>query len=315
MVPNDTDETSDRAAPACGPLGLIAAAVHVGIRPPVVGVGVVAGVTVGGLLGSSGALAYVRSPAAVPYGVVAMGLAVVIWSVAGGTVAVAASDPSASARCAFRLAVRRAHRLVLATIPAALVVAALVGLQVMVFRLTQMGERGPLGELPARPLALIALVYMLVFVFNVVVVAPVCAFQWMVVACVMRGVHPIHAYGQACATVFSQPRIAFSTLLGVVIIASAAVVALTSFVLFGLLLASVMQVIGAGELLILRFSEPLVADMFTSVTVDNLAAVVVMATVIGSAIGAAISPGAMFGVAGGTCLVQGIRRVGDCAPR
>ena len=41
-----------------------------------------------------------------------------------------------------------------------------------------------------------------------------------------------------------------------------------------------------------------------TVTVDNLAAVVVMATGIGAAVGAATGPSSMFGIAGGTHLAQ-----------
>ena len=48
-----------------------------------------------------------------------------------------------------------------------------------------------------------------------------------------------------------------------------------------------------------------------TVTVDNLAAVVVMATGFGAAIGAATGPGSMLGVAGGAYLA---RHVAEAQP-
>ena len=75
-------------------------------------------------------------------------------------------------------------------------------------------------------------------------------------------------------------------------------------VALGLLVVTFAQMLGAGETFLLRFSEPLVSDMFMTVTVDNLAAVVVMATGIGAAVGAATGPSSMFGIAGGTYLAQ-----------
>ena len=78
----------------------------------------------------------------------------------------------------------------------------------------------------------------------------------------------------------------------------AAAAALLGIAALGLVVASFAQILGAGETFLLRFSEPLVSDMFMTVTVDNLAAVVVMATGFGAAIGAATGPSSMLGVAG-----------------
>ena len=309
MTSTDTTGTRDAAGATDGLLAPIAAAFAVGARPGVLGLGLAAGAAVGALGGSAAALAYVRSPAAIPFIVIAAALIVVTWSIAAGAVAVSASDRGTQLAAGLRVALNRAVPLVAAAIPAALVVGVLLAAQVGVFVLTQMGARGPLGELPARPLALIALVYMLIFVMNVLVIVPIGALQWLVVPHVMRGAGPFEAHGRVRAACWARPGLVLRTLFGVVIMASAAAAALLGIAALGLVLASFAQILGAGETFLLRFSEPLVSDMFMTVTVDNLAAVVVMATGIGAAVGAATGPSSMLGVAGGAYLARHVARV------
>ncbi len=307
-------DTADMpAAPAAtrSLLAPIAAAVEVGSRPGVIGLGLVAGAAIGALVGSGATLAYIRSPAAVPFIIIAAMLIVAIWSVAAGAVASTVSDRHDSLAQGVRRAFGRVVPLMAAAIPAALVVAILLALQVGVFALTQMGERGPLGELAARPLALIALVFTLIFALNIFVIVPVGATVWMVLPRVMHGAGPLAAYAQVRNAFWDHPRTVLRTLFGVIVIASAAAAALAAFVVLALVLVSFAQILGASETFLLRFSEPLVADMFTTVTVDNLTAVVVMATGIGAAMGAAVGPSSMLGVAGGTFLMQDVVRSGD----
>ena len=304
MTSTDTTGTHNAAGATDGLLAPIAAAFAVGSRPGVLGLGLAAGAAVGALGGSAASLAYIRSPAAVPYVVVAAGLIVVIWSIAAGAVAVAAGERGASVAAGLRRALRRTGPLVVAAVPAALIVGVLLVAQVGVFALTQMGARGPLGELPARPLALIALVYTLIFVMNVVVIVPAGAALWLVLPHVMRGAGPIEAHARVRDAFWAHPRTVLRMLVGVIIMASAAAAALMGIVTLGLLVVTFAQMLGAGETFLLRFSEPLVSDMFMTVTVDNLAAVVVMATGIGAAVGAATGPSSMFGIAGGTYLAQ-----------
>jgi hypothetical protein len=196
-------------------------------------------------------------------------------------------------------------------VPAALVIAVLLAMQIVVFATTQLGDRGPLGELPARPLALIALVYTLIFAVNIFVIAPVGAVALMVLPRVMCGAGPLAAYGQVRKAFWDYPQTVLRTLFVVIVIATVAAVALIAFVILALVLVSFAQVFGAGETFLLRFSEPLVADMFTTVTIDNLAAVVVMASGIAAAMGAAIGPSIMLGVAGATFLMQEVVRTGS----
>ena len=196
MTSTDTTGTHNAAGATDGLLAPIAAAFAVGSRPGVLGLGLAAGAAVGALGGSAASLAYIRSPAAVPYVVVAAGLIVVMWSIAAGAVAVAAGERGASVAAGLRRALRRTVPLVVAAVPAALIVGVLLVAQVGVFALTQMGARGPLGELPARPLALIALVYTLIFFMNVVVIVPAGAALWLVLPHVMRGAGPIEAHAR-----------------------------------------------------------------------------------------------------------------------
>ena len=304
MTSTDTTETHNAAGATDGLLGPVAAAFAVGSRPGVLGLGLAAGAGVGALGGSAASLAYIRSPAAVPYVVVAAVLIVVIWSIAAGAVAAAASERDAPLAPGLRRALRRTVPLVAAAVPAALIVGVLLVAQVGVFALTQMGARGPLGELPARPLALIALVYTLIFFMNVLVIVPAGAFLWLAVPHVMRGAGPIEAHARVRAACWMHSQLVLRTLVGVIIMASAAAAALLGLVALGLLIASFAQILGAGETFLLRFSEPLVSDMFMTVTVDNLAAVVVMATGLGAAVGAATVPSSMLGIAGGAHLAR-----------
>ena len=280
MTSTDTTGTRNAVGATDGLLAPIAAAFAVAARPGVLGLGLGAGAAVGALGGSAAALAYIRSPAAIPFFVIAAVLIVVTWSVAAGAVA-AASGGDTPLASGLRTSLRRAVPLVAAAIPAAVVVGVLLAAQVGVFALTQMGARGPLGELPARPLALIALVYTLIFAMNVLVIVPVGALLWLVVPHVMRGAGAVEAHARVRSACWEHPGLVLRTLVGVVIMASAAAAALLGIAALGLLLVSFAQILGAGETFLLRFSEPLVSDMFMTVTVDNLAAVVVMATGIG----------------------------------
>lgn len=303
MTPTDTTGTRNAAGATDGLLAPIAAAFAVAARPGVLGLGLGAGAAVGALGGSAAALAYIRSPAAIPFFVIAAVLIVVTWSVAAGAVA-ATGERDTPLASGLRTSLRRAVPLVVAAIPAAVVVGVLLAAQVGVFALTQMGARGPLGELPARPLALIAVVYTLIFAMNVLVIVPVGALLWLVVPHVMRGAGAVEAHGRVRSACWEHPGLVLRTLVGVVIMASAAAAALLGIAALGLVLVSFAQILGAGETFLLRFSEPLVSDMFMTVTVDNLAAVVVMATGIGAAVGAATGPSSMLGVAGGAYLAR-----------
>ena len=308
MTSTDTTGTRNAAGATDGLLAPIAAAFAIAARPGVLGLGLGAGAAVGALGGSAAALAYIRSPAAIPFFVVAAVLIVVTWSVAAGAVAAAAGERDMPLAAGVRRSLRRAVPLVAAAIPAAVVVGVLLAAQVGVFALTQMGARGPLGELPARPLTLIALVYTLIFAMNVLVIVPVGALLWLVVPHVMRGSGAVEAHARVRSACWEHPGLVLRTLVGVVIMASAAAAALLGIAALSLVLVSFAQILGAGETFLLRFSEPLVSDMFMTVTVDNLAAVVVMATGIGAAVGAATGPSSMLGVAGGAYLA---RHVGE----
>ncbi len=304
MTSTDTTGTRNAAGATDGLLAPIAAAFAIAARPGVLGLGLGAGAAVGALGGSAAALAYIRSPAAIPFFVVAAVLIVVTWSVAAGAVAAAAGERDMPLASGLRRSLRRVVPLVAAAIPAAVVVGVLLAAQVGVFALTQMGARGPLGELPARPLTLIALVYTLIFALNVLIIVPVGALLWLVVPHVMRGSGAMEAHARVRSACWEHPGPVLRTLVGVVIMASAAAAALLGIAALSLVLVSFAQILGAGETFLLRFSEPLVSDMFMTVTVDNLAAVVVMATGIGAAVGAATGPSSMLGVAGGAYLAR-----------
>lgn len=302
-----------RAVPAAtlSLMSPIVAAVGVGSRPSVIGLGLVSGAAVGVLIGSGSALSYIGSPAAVPFIIVATVFIVAIWSVAAGAVAHLAGERNGTLVNGLRRALVQVVPLMAAAVPAALVVVVLLIMQIVVFALTQVGDRGPLGELAVRPLALIALVYTLIFAVNIFVVVPVGAVALMVLPRVMCGAGPLAAYGQVRKAFWDHPQTVLRTLFVVIVIATAVAAALIAFVILALVLVSFAQLFGASEIFLLRFSEPLVADMFTTVTIDNLAAVVVMASGIAAAMGAAVGPSIMLGVAGATFLMQDVFRTSD----
>lgn len=308
MTSTDTTGTPSAAEATDGLLAPIAAAFAIAARPGVLGLGLGTGAAIGALGGCAVALAYIRSPAAIPFFVIAAALIVVAWSIAAGAVA-ASSRRDAPLAAGLRQAFGRGVALVAAAVPAALVVGVLLAAQLGVFALTQMGARGPLGELPDRPLALIALVYTLIIAMNVMVIVPTGALLWLVVPHVMGGAGPVTAHARVRAACWARPGLVLRTMVGVITMAAAAAAALLGIAVLGLVVASFAQILGAGETFLLRFSEPLVSDMFMTVTVDNLAAVVVMATGFGAAIGAATGPSSMLGVAGGAYLARHVAPV------
>ena len=75
------------------------------------------------------------------------------------------------------------------------------------------------------------------------------------------------------------------------------------FLFIALTATSTTQLLGASEIVLLRFSEPVLQDSF-AVPTGNLVAVAFMTAAVGGTIGAAVGLGQIFGIAGGTGLLR-----------
>jgi hypothetical protein len=280
-------------------------AVSVAAQPGALTLGVLAGGLCGALAGMAAGLIFVRSPVGVAVAPVSAILILIVWSVAAGGVALAAwrqaEEQAGRIGPSLREALRRAPALVAVVLPLFALIAALAVVQVGVFVLT----RAPDGVIaPDRPVALIAVVFTLLFLIDALALAALSVGFWILVPYVIvDGEGAARAYSSARDAFWRAPGFAIAAMATVLALASAGTTALFGLLAAALVLAASTQLIGANELVLLRFSEPLVQGSFL-IPVGDFVAVVVMATGLGAALGAAIGFGHTFGVAGGA----GLRR-------
>ncbi len=281
-------------------------AVSMAAQPGALTLGVFAGVLCGALAGLAAGLIFVRSPAGLVVAPVSAIAILVVWSVAAGGMALSAwrqaEEQAVRIGPQLREALRRAPALVAAVLPLFALIAALAVVQVGVFVLT----RAPDGVFaPDRPVALIAVVFALLFLMDALMLASLSVGFWIVVPYVIvDGRGPAGAYVSARDAFWRAPGFAVAAMATVLVLASAATTALFGLLAAALVLAGSTQLIGANELVLLRFWEPLAQGSFVTIPTGNFVAVVVMATGLGAALGAAIGFGHAFGVAGGA----GLRR-------
>ncbi|MDE2767246.1 MAG: hypothetical protein OXO54_01270 [Chloroflexota bacterium] len=284
------------------PLG---AAVSTVAQPGALAIGLGVGTIAGALAGLAGGLVFIRSPAALVVGPLGVVLVLALWSCAlgaGALVADRASDErDVSARRALRDACRQAPALVLASLPILLVVGALAVVQTAGFGFTRPPDTVITTE---RPVALIAAVFIVLFLIDAIVLAGVNVFLWTVIPHVIVAGRPAGAaYNDVLAGLRERPAWTITSMAGVLILAGTVTGVGLGGVVLALAAVSATQLAGATELVLLRFYAPLVQGSF-AVSGGDFVAVVMVFTGLGAAIGAVTGLGHMFGVAGGTGLLR-----------
>lgn len=284
------------------PLG---AAVSTVAQPGALAIGLGVGAIAGALAGLAGGLTFIRSPAALAVVPVAAVLILVLWPCALGAAALiadrATDERDTSARRALRDAWRQVPALALASLPLLLVVGALAVVQVAVFGFMRPPDTLITTE---RPVALIAAIFVVLFLIDAIVLAGVNVFLWKVIPHVIVAGRPAGAaYNEVFARLRERPAWIATSMAGVLILAGMVTVVGLGGVVLALAAVSASQLAGATELILLRFWAPLVQGSF-AVSAGDFVAVVIVFTGLGAAIGAAVGLGHMFGVAGGTGLLR-----------
>lgn len=284
------------------PLG---AAVSTVAQPGALAVGLGIGALAGALAGLAGGLAFIRSPAALAAVPIAAVLVLLLWPCALGAAALitdrAANDLDTSARRALRDAWRQVLPLALASLPILLVVGALAVVQTAVFGFTRPPDTDITTE---RPVALIAAIFVALFLIDAIVLAAANVFLWTLVPqVIVAGRTAGAAYNEVLGEFRRRPAWTATSMAGVLILAGMVTGVGLGGVTLALAAVSATQLAGATELILLRFWAPLVQGSF-AVSVGDFVAVVIALTGLGAAIGAAVGLGHMFGVAGGAGLLR-----------
>ena len=284
------------------PLG---AAVSTVAQPGALAVGLGVGALAGALAGLAGGLAFIRSPAALAAVPMAAVLLFLFWPCALGAAALitdrATDERDTSARRALRDAWRQAPSLALASLPVLLVVGALAVVQTAVFGFTRPPDTDITTE---RPVALIAAIYVALFLIDAIVLAAANVLLWTLVPqVIVAGRTAGAAYNEVLGDFRRRPAWTATSMAGVLILAGMVTGVGLGGVALALAAVSATQLAGATELILLRFWAPLVQGSF-AVSVGDFVAVVIALTGLGAAIGAAVGLGHMFGVAGGTGLLR-----------
>ncbi len=274
-------------------------------QPGALAVGLGIGALAGTLTGLAGGLAFIRSPAALAAVPLAAVLVLLLWPWALGAAALitdrATDERDVSARRALRDALRQAPALALAALPILLAVGALAVVQTAVFGFTRPPDTVITTE---RPVALIAAIFVVLFLIDAIVLASANVFLWTVVPhVIVAGRTAGAAYNEVLAGLRTRPAWTLASMAGVLILAGLVTGVGIGVVTVALAAVSVAQLAGATELVLLKFSAPLFQGSF-AVSAGDFVAVVVIFTGLGAAIGAAAGLGHMFGVAGGTGLLR-----------
>ena len=284
------------------PLG---AAVSAVAQPGALAIGLGLGATVGALGGLALGLAFIRSPAALVAIPLAAILILLLWSCALGASALisdrASDERDTSAGRALRDAWRQVPALALAALPILLVVGALAVVQTAVFGFTRPPDTVITTE---RPVALIAAVFIVLFLIDAIVLAGVNVLLWTVIPqVIVAGRTAGAAYNEVVALFRKRPAWTATSMAGVLVLSGLVTGVGLGGITLALAAVSATQLAGATELILLRFYAPLVQSSFAVSTGDFIAVVLVF-TGLGAAIGAAVGLGHAFGVAGGTGLLR-----------
>ena len=209
--------------------------------------GVLAGALIGALAGLGGGLAFVRSPAAVVVVPLVLIAILATWSVAAGAAALAgarfAAGGDARVGAALRSAGRRSWALMLTALPVFAALAALAVVQFAVFLLTQPPDTFP----DERPVAIIAAVFVLLFLIDAVAIAVANVALWMLLPyVVVEGDGAVDAYARAREAFWRRPGWSIGVMAGVLAIASMVSAALTSLVALAVAFASAAELLSAN---------------------------------------------------------------------
>ena len=200
------------------PLG---AAVSAVVQPGALAIGLGAGALAGGLAGLAGGLAFIRSPAALAVLPLAAVISLILWSWALGAAALiadrAADERDTSARRALRDAWRQVPALALSALPILLVLGALIVVQTAVFNLTRPPDTILTTD---RPVALIAAVFVALFLIDAAVLAGTNVFLWTVIPqVIVRGFTAAAAYNEVYARFRERPAWTAASMAAVLVLA------------------------------------------------------------------------------------------------
>ena len=228
------------------PLG---AAVSTVVRPGALAIGLGAGALAGGLAGLAGGLAFVRSPAALAVVPLAGVLNLILWSCALGAAALiadrAADERDASARRALRDAWRQVPALALSALPTLLILGALIVVQTAVFNLTRPPDTVLTTD---RPVALIAVVFVVMFLVDAVVLTVANVFLWAVIPqVIVRGFSAAAAYNESYARFRERPAWTAASMAGVLVVAGMVTGVGVGGVTLALASAALTELAGASE--------------------------------------------------------------------
>ena len=284
------------------PLGV---AVSTVVQPGALAIGLGAGALAGGLAGLAGGLAFIRSPAALAVLPLAAVICLILWSWALGAAALiadrAADERDTSARRALRDAWRQVPALALSALPILLVLGALIVVQTAVFNLTRPPDTILTTD---RPVALIAAVFVALFLIDAAVLAGANVFLWTIIPqVIVRGFTAAAAYNEVYARFRERPAWTAASMAAVLVLAGMVTGVGLGGVTLALASAALTELAGASELVLLRFYGALFQGSFAVATGD-FAAMVILATGLGAAVGTAAGLGHVFGVAGGTGLLR-----------
>lgn len=280
-------------------------AVSAATRPSTLAIGICGGTVAGSLVGLALGLSFVRSPVAVAVIPAIALLLMILWPIALGAIAIitgrSAEGRETGMNRALTDAVRKTPALVLAVLPVLISLGALVAIQIAIFTLTRAPE-GSIGT--TRPVVLIAIIFVALFLFDAIAFAAANVFLWVVVPHVaLANLNAGLAFREAHSRFRECPGWCIASMVSVLTLSGTVTGTWVGLLIIALTAASTTQVLGANEIVLLRFSEPLLQDSF-AVPTGNLAAVIIMATGIGGTIGSAVGIGQIFGIAGGTGLMR-----------
>ena len=273
--------------------------------PSTLVIGICSGTIAGSLVGLALGLSFVRSPVAVAVIPATALLLMILWPLALGAIAMITGRRADGQETGLKRALidtsRKIPALVLTALPVLMTLGALIAIQISIFALT----RAPEGDIVTpRPVILIAIIFVALLVFDVIAFAGANVFLWLVVPHVaLANLKAGAALREAHSQFWERPGWCIGSMLSVLTLSGTVTGTWVGFLFIAMMATSTTQLLGSNEIILLRFSEPLLQDSF-AVPTGNLVAVAFMTAGIGGAIGAAVGLGQIFGMAGGTGLLR-----------
>lgn len=280
-------------------------AVSAAACPSTLIIGICSGTIAGSLAGLALGLSFVRSPVAIAVIPATALLLTILWPLALGAIAMITGRRADGQETGLKRALidtsRKTPALVLAALPVLVTLGTLIAIQIAIFAVTRAPER---DIVTPRPVILIAIVFVAMVAFDVVAFAGATVFLWAVVPHVaLANLKAGAALREAHSQFWERPGWCIGLMLSVLTLSGTVTGTWIGFLFLALTATSTTQLLGASEIVLLRFSEPVLQDSF-AVPTGNLVAVAFMTAAIGGTIGAAVGLGQIFGIAGGTGLLR-----------